>query len=188
MSYSSQKDQPKQEPLLSKMDTGTLQKALAEVRLVKVLGLHCTKPSLSKKKIPGKLTYNQQLADPRWRAKRWHIMARDSFMCVACEATANLHVHHIRYTGYAWEAPSKDLLTLCSACHLRVHKGSLEIITENYPLDGKIIYPIEGTSPLEFDLSVVGATDNDTPYLGINRYGDTGEYFLIDFRACSQFR
>lgn len=67
------------------------------------------------------LTYSQQLLDPRWKAKRKGILYRDNFHCVFCGETKNLNVHHVKYTGYAWEAPDSDLLTLCSYCHMEVH-------------------------------------------------------------------
>lgn len=187
MNFSSQKGQLAQGPLLSRMDTGTLHKILEEVISVEELGSRCTKPLfLQKKKTQKILTYTQQLLDPRWKAKRKSILTRDKFNCLNCKANLKLHVHHIRYTGYAWEAPDKDLITLCAACHKKVHTGILEIVEDDYFLDGKIIYPIENTNPHEFDLYTFGATDKDIPYLAINRYGtkdNPGNYFISDIRA-----
>lgn len=192
MNYSLQKGQLDQEPLLSKIDTGTLLEVLAEVTSAGESEWRCTLPPPKTVQKPLKpvrkpLTYTRQLADPRWKSKRNLILARDGFSCVNCGVPTNLHVHHIKYTGYAWEAPDDDLLTLCATCHKKVHAGVIEIIVQNYPLDGKIIYPIEGTCPPEFDLYAAGATDDDIPYLSINRYGNrcvnSGDYFLVDIRA-----
>jgi DNA-binding transcriptional ArsR family regulator len=40
---------------------------------------------------------------------------------VVCSKTKQLQVHHTKYTGYAWEAPDTDLLTLCLDCHESMH-------------------------------------------------------------------
>jgi hypothetical protein len=76
-----------------------------------------------------KMTYAQQLNHPLWRQKRDAILARDNFTCL-CGATEKLHVHHMKYTGYAWEAPDNDLITLCSDCHRKVHTGELKLVVE----------------------------------------------------------
>ena len=205
MNFSSQKGQPDPGLLPSKMDTGTLRKILEGVISAEESEWHFTKPLFSqgkknlqvqrikkkillpqKKEIKRVLTYTQQLADPRWKSKRQAILTRDKFCCANCGTNLSLHIHHIKYTGYAWEAPDEDLITLCSVCHRRVHNGTLEIVDEEYPLDGKIVYPIENTDPPEFDRYMYGATDKDMPYLCINRYGSRdhpGDYFINDIRA-----
>lgn len=205
MNFSSQKGQLGPGLLPSRMNTGTLRKILEEVISAEESELHSIKPSflqekknLQRRKIKKKtslqqkketkkvLTYTRQLADPRWKAKRQVILTRDEFNCANCGATSSLHVHHIKYTGYTWEAPDEDLITLCNVCHKKVHEGTLEIVVEEYPLDGKIIYPIENTNPPEFDLYMYGATDKDMPYLAVNRYGskeNPGDFFINDIRA-----
>jgi DNA-binding transcriptional ArsR family regulator len=66
--------------------------------------------------------YAKMLANSRWKAKRLDILKRDNFACAHCQATGRLHVHHIKYTGiFPWQAPDKDLITLCSSCHRKVH-------------------------------------------------------------------
>lgn len=69
------------------------------------------------------MTYTEQLLDYRWKAKRKVILERDNYTCIECYSKENLHVHHIQYTGYAWEAPDSDLITLCASCHRRLHRN-----------------------------------------------------------------
>ena len=70
------------------------------------------------------MKYTEQLLDPRWKAKRKAILERDNYTCIECYSKENLHVHHIQYTGYAWEAPDSDLITLCASCHASLHRKS----------------------------------------------------------------
>lgn len=148
MNFSSRKGQPGPGLLPSRMNTGALQKILEEVISAEESELHSVKPSflqekksLQKRKSQKVLTYARQLDDPRWKAKRQVILTRDEFNCANCGANSSLHVHHIKYTGYAWEAPDKDLITLCNVCHKKVHKGTLEVvINEKLYVRSKGIY------------------------------------------------
>jgi len=72
-------------------------------------------------KTKAQLMYAQDLLDPRWIEKRDSILDRDGKKCKRCWATKSLHVHHIKYTGKPWEAPDKDLITLCKTCHEKEH-------------------------------------------------------------------
>lgn len=67
------------------------------------------------------MTYKNQLADPRWIAKREEILERDGFACRICFSTKNLHVHHISYADSLWEIPNESLITLCNTCHRKEH-------------------------------------------------------------------
>lgn len=104
------------EELPSKILTGILQEASEEETPVRELESRYTNTAKAQN-----MTYSQQLADPRWRAKRLFILERDSYTCVNCSSKENLHVHHLKYTGFAWEAPDADLVTVCSACHKKIH-------------------------------------------------------------------
>lgn len=66
-------------------------------------------------------SYEKQLCDPRWKERRKQILKRDKHTCVTCGAIEQPQVHHIRYTGKAWEAPDADLVTLCNSCHKKLH-------------------------------------------------------------------
>ena len=72
------------------------------------------------------MTYDEQLQDPRWFARRKQILERDDFCCQDCLRAGryiSLHVHHKSYvTGWmAWEYPDEYLITLCDECHEKIH-------------------------------------------------------------------
>lgn len=75
-----------------------------------------------------KKTYADKLKDPRWQRKRLNIFNRDNWRCALCRTRdATLHVHHLAYSGEPWEAPDRDLVTLCENCHERVEAQELPI-------------------------------------------------------------
>ena len=77
------------------------------------------KPKKKKERIP----YYLQLKDKRWLKRREEIFAVKGKVCSQCGATANLHVHHLRYLygKMAWEYKDKDLVVLCDHCHKAAH-------------------------------------------------------------------
>lgn len=95
-----------------------------------------------------KLTYTEQLKDPRWQKKRLDILNRDSFTCQLCGDTKTfLHVHHMIYSsGNAWDINNKHLITCCEKCHTFIEyvkkqkiadiKFPFKIIHKKYPKDG----------------------------------------------------
>ena len=74
-------------------------------------------------------SYGHLLFDPRWKAKRNEIMARDNGCCVICKSSDELQVHHRQYqfvksaNGFKvpWDYPNELLITLCTSCHQRGH-------------------------------------------------------------------
>lgn len=89
------------------------------------------------------MNYSEKLKDPRWQKRRLEILQRDNWACTFCgDKETSLHIHHTKYTGEPWEAPSEDLKTLCAHCH-----EILEIDTfDNYRVkklvfgDGSVLY------------------------------------------------
>lgn len=76
------------------------------------------------------MTYEEQLDDVRWFAKRLEILERDDYCCQDCLRGKNrlshsieLHVHHKKYIDglMAWEYPNELLITLCDECHGKLH-------------------------------------------------------------------
>lgn len=65
------------------------------------------------------MNYSEKLKDPRWKLKRQVILDRDNNTCQRChwDDPKEMEVHHIKYTGEPWDAPNKDLITLCETCH-----------------------------------------------------------------------
>lgn len=71
--------------------------------------------------------YKELLKSPKWQKLRLEIFKRDKWKCVKCSDTEKtLQVHHLKYTGKPWEAPKKDLVTLCSDCHLLFSKIDID--------------------------------------------------------------
>lgn len=71
-----------------------------------------------------RLTYEQQLLQPEWKAKRLEILRRDNFTCSECGITADeslLHVHHRYYLPdhLAWQYDDIVLITLCEEHHFK---------------------------------------------------------------------
>lgn len=74
-------------------------------------------------------TYAEKLKHPLWQKKRLKILERDGFKCQLCsDEETELQVHHLKYTGEPWEAPDKDLQTLCKHCHSIVTRYEIEFI------------------------------------------------------------
>lgn len=72
-----------------------------------------------------RMTYQQQLRDPRWQKKRLLVLERDEWKCVSCgDSKTELHVDHIKYRTRrikAWEYRMDELQTLCRLCHEEKH-------------------------------------------------------------------
>ena len=78
-----------------------------------------------------KLTYAEQLLDPRWQRLRLKVLDAAEWECQNCgDANSTLHVHHMFYRKGAapWEYEIGDLACLCAKCHAAWHdqKSSLE--------------------------------------------------------------
>lgn len=56
-----------------------------------------------------------------WRRMKSQRAARDSNRCVVCHLSEDLRCHHLSYANL-FNEPLVDLLTLCDACHERVHQ------------------------------------------------------------------
>ncbi|HOU31627.1 MAG TPA: HNH endonuclease [Bacteroidales bacterium] len=75
-------------------------------------------------------SYGSALFDPRWKAARERILARDKQRCLNCGSTENLQIHHRQYHFSKslndfvrpWEYNQKYLITLCESCHSKGHR------------------------------------------------------------------
>lgn len=74
--------------------------------------------------ISPKLSYREQLLDPRWLARRMEIIRTGNYRCEDCSSPfpdggAGLQVHHCYYIRgrLAWEYPDDCLMPLCDPCH-----------------------------------------------------------------------
>jgi hypothetical protein len=70
------------------------------------------------------IPYEELLKDKRWQKKRQIILNRDHHQCKMCSSSEALNVHHryYIYQVFPWKYPDNALVTLCSSCHLLVHK------------------------------------------------------------------
>ena len=96
------------------------------------------------------MNYKEQLNDPRWKAKRLKIIARDK-VCQKCRTNKNLECHHLfyNYDLKAWEYADEYLLTLCRDCHngeTKDVKELKELITEMLKIG---IWAIEITAKIK---------------------------------------
>ena len=52
---------------------------------------------------------------------RQQILRRDGWRCHGCGAMSNLEVHHRKFRSHSGSDAEDNLITLCAACHARVH-------------------------------------------------------------------
>lgn len=102
------------------------------------------------------MTYQEQLQQPEWYAKRNEVLVRDKCKCTKCLSTESLHIHHIEYHSgkKAWEYSNDFLITLCKNCHEQVH-----LTTKIKTISRKTI-KIKTVNPL--------VTNNNLPIVSIN--------------------
>jgi 5-methylcytosine-specific restriction endonuclease McrA len=53
---------------------------------------------------------------------RQQILHRDGWRCQSCGAMSNLEVHHREFRSHSGSDLEENLITLCVACHGRVHR------------------------------------------------------------------
>jgi len=58
-----------------------------------------------------------------YESLRRHILRRDGWRCQCCGAMSNLEVHHREFRSHSGADSEDNLITLCTACHARVHRG-----------------------------------------------------------------
>ena len=52
---------------------------------------------------------------------------RDGWRCQFCGRMSNLEVHHQEFRSLSGEDIEQNLITLCSACHSRVHEARISM-------------------------------------------------------------
>ncbi len=52
---------------------------------------------------------------------RQQILRRDNWRCQSCGSMSNLEVHHMEFRSHSGEDSEENLVTLCAACHAKVH-------------------------------------------------------------------
>ncbi len=57
-----------------------------------------------------------------YESLRQQILRRDGWRCQSCGTMSNLEVHHRKFRSYSGADSEENLMTLCTACHARVHR------------------------------------------------------------------
>ncbi|MBZ5549763.1 MAG: HNH endonuclease [Acidobacteriia bacterium] len=64
----------------------------------------------------------RQRLDPlSYEGLRQQILRRDGWRCQSCGTMSNLEVHHKKFRSHSGADSEENLITLCSACHGKVH-------------------------------------------------------------------
>ena len=56
-----------------------------------------------------------------YESLRQQILRRDSWRCQSCGTMSSLEVHHRKFRSHSGADSEENLITLCEACHARVH-------------------------------------------------------------------
>jgi 5-methylcytosine-specific restriction endonuclease McrA len=57
-----------------------------------------------------------------YESLRRQILRRDGWRCQSCGTMSNLEVHHRKFRSHSGADSEENLITLCTACHARVHR------------------------------------------------------------------
>jgi 5-methylcytosine-specific restriction endonuclease McrA len=57
-----------------------------------------------------------------YESLRQQILRRDGWRCQSCGTMSNLEVHHKEFRSHSGANSEENLITLCAACHARVHR------------------------------------------------------------------
>ena len=57
-----------------------------------------------------------------YESLRQQILRRDGWRCQSCGTMSNLEVHHREFRSHSGADSDENLITLCTACHVRVHR------------------------------------------------------------------
>jgi 5-methylcytosine-specific restriction endonuclease McrA len=57
-----------------------------------------------------------------YESLRQQILRRNGRRCQSCGTMSNLEVHHREFRSHSGADSDENLITLCTACHARVHR------------------------------------------------------------------
>jgi 5-methylcytosine-specific restriction endonuclease McrA len=57
-----------------------------------------------------------------YESLRLQILRRDGWRCQSCGTMSNLEVHHREFRSHSGADSDENLITLCTACHTRMHR------------------------------------------------------------------
>lgn len=56
------------------------------------------------------------------------VLGRDGWRCQFCGTLKNLQVHHQRFRSQSGPDSERNLITLCAACHAKLHGGVNDVV------------------------------------------------------------
>jgi 5-methylcytosine-specific restriction endonuclease McrA len=65
-----------------------------------------------------------RLAPELYEKLRQQVLRRDGWRCQSCGALSHLEVHHRELRSHSGDDREQNLITLCTACHSIVHRGT----------------------------------------------------------------
>ena len=68
----------------------------------------------------------RRLDSAAYRVLCEQVLVRDGWSCQFCGSRFDLHVHHIRFRSQGGPDREENLITLCAACHRKVHEACAE--------------------------------------------------------------
>lgn len=74
------------------------------------------------------LNYYEYLKTTRWKRKRTEVFKYHGRKCKYCTETKGLQVHHLHYKSLGNEDVKRDLIPLCSGCHMSEHEINTDIV------------------------------------------------------------
>lgn len=77
-----------------------------------------------------KMSYFDQLKNPKWQKKRLEMLEAANWECTECGSKdGTLHVHHKQYIKgrMAWEYSNDELMVVCEDCHDHQHQIGSEL-------------------------------------------------------------
>jgi 5-methylcytosine-specific restriction endonuclease McrA len=54
---------------------------------------------------------------------RQQVLCRDGWRCQLCGALSNVEVHHKDFRSRSGDDSEENLITVCTACHIALHRG-----------------------------------------------------------------
>jgi len=72
-------------------------------------------------KMIGSKTARLRLDPAAYGNLRQQILRRDGYRCQSCGKMSSLEVHHTEFRSHSGADAEENLITLCTACHARIH-------------------------------------------------------------------
>jgi ATP-dependent DNA helicase RecQ len=64
-----------------------------------------------------------RLEPDQYDSLRSQVLRRDGWRCQSCGTMSNLEVHHRKFRSQSGDDSEQNLITLCAACHVSVHRS-----------------------------------------------------------------